>query len=61
VFVTHAELLRNARSVDRRSLEAGFPVVLVLLAGGLLGLLALNELRCGRLDWGSPRSRRQAA
>lgn len=61
VFVTHAELLRNARSVDRRSLEAGFPVVLVLLAGGLLGLLALNELRCGRLDWGPPRSRRQAA
>jgi hypothetical protein len=60
-FVTHAELLRNAQSVERRSLQAGFPAALVVLAGGLLGLLALNELRCGRLDWGPRRSRRQRA
>jgi hypothetical protein len=51
VFVSHAELLRNAQSVERRSLQADFPVTLVLLAAGLLGLLALNELRCARLEW----------
>jgi hypothetical protein len=50
-FVSHAELLRNAQSVERRSLQADFPVLLVALAAGLLGVLALNELRCGRLDW----------
>jgi hypothetical protein len=50
-FVSHAELLRNARSVERRSLQSGFPLAFVVLAAGLLGLLALNELRCGRLVW----------
>jgi hypothetical protein len=50
-FVSHAELLRNARSVERRSLQSGFPVAFVALAACLLGLLALNELGCGRLAW----------
>jgi hypothetical protein len=51
-FVTHAELLRNARSTEQRSLQAGFPLALVLVAAGLLAALALNELLCGRLEWG---------
>jgi VWA domain-containing protein len=56
VFVTHAELLRNARSTEQRSLQSGFPLALVLLALALLAALAANELLCGRLEWG----RRQA-
>ena len=51
-FVTHAELLRNARSTEQRSLQSGFPLALVLLALALLGALAVNELLCGRLEWG---------
>jgi hypothetical protein len=51
-FVTHAELLRNARSTEQRSLQSGFPLALVLLALALLGALAANELLCGRLEWG---------
>jgi hypothetical protein len=50
-FVTHAELLRNAQSVERRSLQSGFPVVLLALGIALLALLALNELLCARLEW----------
>jgi hypothetical protein len=50
-FVSHAELLRNARSVERRSLQAAFPLEVVLLAGGVLALVALNELWCRRLEW----------
>ena len=50
-FVSHAELLRNARSTERRSLEADFPLAVSVLALGLLGLLAVNEILCGRLDW----------
>lgn len=51
-FVSHAELLRNAASTEQRSLQSGFPIVLVLLAAALLAALALNERRCGRLEWG---------
>ncbi|HEU0337583.1 MAG TPA: vWA domain-containing protein [Gaiellaceae bacterium] len=51
-FVTHAELLRNARSTEQRSLQSGFPLALVLLALALLAALAANELLCGRLEWG---------
>jgi hypothetical protein len=50
-FVTHAELLRNAQSTKERALDADFPVALLLLGVGLLGLLAVNELFCGRLEW----------
>jgi hypothetical protein len=50
-FVSHAELLRNGRSTTRRSLQAEFPLTVSALAVGLLGLLAVNELTCGRLDW----------
>jgi hypothetical protein len=50
-FVGHAELLRNGRSTTRRSLQAEFPLAASVLAVGLLGLLAVNELTCGRLDW----------
>ena len=50
-FVSHAELLRNARSTERRSLQADYPLVVSVLALALLGLLALNEIACGRLDW----------
>jgi hypothetical protein len=56
-FVSHAELLRNGRSTTRRSLQAEFPFTASALAVGLLGLLAVNELTCGRLDW--RRRRRQ--
>jgi hypothetical protein len=55
-FVSHAELLRNGRSTTRRSLQADFPLTASVLAIGLLGLLAANELSCVRLDW---RRRRQ--
>jgi hypothetical protein len=58
-FVSHAELLRNARSTKRRSLQAAFPMTASVLAVGLLGLLAANELACGRLDWRRPRRRRR--
>ena len=51
-FVTHAELLRNASSTQERSLEASFPLAVVLLGVGLLMLLAVNELMGARLDWG---------
>jgi hypothetical protein len=54
-FVTHAELLRNAQAKDQRSLQADFPVALLLLGIGLIGLVALNELLCGRLEWRRPR------
>jgi hypothetical protein len=50
-FVSHAELLRNARSTKRRSLQADVPFTASALVVGLLGLLAANELVCGRLDW----------
>jgi hypothetical protein len=50
-FVTHAELLRNAQAREQRSLDADFPVALLVLGVGLIGLVALNELLCGRLDW----------
>jgi hypothetical protein len=50
-FVSHAELLRNARSVERRSLQAAFPREVVLLAAAVLALVALNELCCRRLEW----------
>jgi hypothetical protein len=53
-FVTHAELLRNARATQKRSLDADFPVALLVLGVGLLVLLAVNELLCGRLEWGRP-------
>jgi hypothetical protein len=54
-FVTHAELLRNARSVERRSLQSDFPVALLALGVGLLALLAANEFLCARLEWRLPR------
>ena len=54
-FVTHAELLRNARSVEERSLQSAFPLPLLALGVALLVLLAANELLCGRLDWRRPR------
>ncbi|MBA2294223.1 MAG: VWA domain-containing protein [Actinobacteria bacterium] len=50
-FVSHTELLRNARSTERRSLQADYPLVVSVLALALLGLLAVNEVACGRLDW----------
>jgi hypothetical protein len=53
-FVTHAELLRNKRATEQRSLESGFPLLLVALGLGLLVLLAANELLCGRLEWRRP-------
>jgi len=53
-FVTHAELLRNKRATEQRSLESGFPLPLVGLGLGLLLLLAANELLCGRLEWRRP-------
>jgi hypothetical protein len=49
-FVTHAELLRNARSRENRSLDADFPFVVIGLGVLLLVLLAANEAWCGRLD-----------
>jgi hypothetical protein len=55
-FVTHAELLRNAQASQERSLQADFPVPLLLLGVGLIGLVALNELLCGRLEWRRPRA-----
>lgn len=55
-FVSHAELLRNGRSTTTRSLQSAFPVAAAALAVALLGLLALNELACGRLPW-RPRRR----
>ena len=51
-FVTHAELARNAQATQERSLQASFPIPVLLLGGLVLALLALNELFCGRLDWG---------
>ncbi len=50
-FVSHSELLRNARSTERRSLQAEFPLAVSVLALALLCLLAVNEAACGRLDW----------
>lgn len=50
-FVTHAELLRNKRATEQRSLESGFPLPLVALGLVLIVLLAANELLCGRLEW----------
>lgn len=54
-FVTHAELLRNAQSTQKRSLDADFPVALLLLGIALIVLVAANELLCGRLEWSRPR------
>jgi hypothetical protein len=54
-FVTHAELLRNAQSTQKRSLDADFPIALLLLGIGLIALVAVNELLCGRLEWSSSR------
>ena len=54
-FVTHAELMRNARATQERSLQASFPLPLLVLGAGLLLLLAANEFACGRLDWARPR------
>jgi hypothetical protein len=50
-FVTHAELLRNAQAKENRSLDADFPLALLALGALLLGLVAVNERLCGRLDW----------
>ena len=50
-FVTHAELLRNARSTENRSLDADFPYALLGLGLLLLLLLAANEAWCARLDF----------
>jgi hypothetical protein len=53
-FVTHAELLRNAQSTRKRSLQSDFPWAMLGLGFGLLVLLAANELLNGRLEWRSP-------
>jgi hypothetical protein len=53
-FVGHAELLENGRATERRSLEAGFPLPLLLMGVALILLVGLNEARCGRLDWRRP-------
>jgi hypothetical protein len=53
-FVTHAELLRNKRATEQRSLESAFPVPLVALGLALIVLLAGNELLNGRLEWRRP-------
>ena len=50
-IVSHAELVRNAQARENRSLDADFPLALLVVGGCLIGLLALNELLCGRLDW----------
>jgi hypothetical protein len=55
-FVTHAELLRNAQAKEERSLQADFPLTLLLLGVGLIALVAVNELFCGRLEWRRPRA-----
>jgi hypothetical protein len=50
-FVTHAELLRNAQARQNRSLDADFPLPLLLLGVLLLVVVAVNETLCGRLEW----------
>jgi hypothetical protein len=53
-FVSHAELLENGRSTERESLEASFPLTLLLLGVALILVVAVNEARLGRLDWSRP-------
>lgn len=55
-FVQNDELLRSTALEERRSVVGGFPLLLVLAAGSLLGLLALNERVCARLGWRTRRS-----
>lgn len=50
-FVSHAELLENGRSTARESLEASFPVVLLVIGVFLILAVAVNEDRLGRLEW----------
>jgi hypothetical protein len=50
-FVQNDELLRNSQIEERQTLVAAFPVALVLAAGALLALLALNEHLLARVSW----------
>ena len=50
-FVQNDELLRNSEIEERQTLTGSFPLPLVLAAGALLGLLALNEHLCARVGW----------
>jgi hypothetical protein len=50
-FVANRELLNNATLRERRTLAGSFPAGLVVVGGGLLLLLALNEHLTGRLAW----------
>jgi hypothetical protein len=51
-FVLNKELLRNSEVEERQTLVGDFPVAFVLVAALLLGLLALNERLCTRVNWG---------
>lgn len=53
-FVSHAELLENGRSTERESLEAGFPLALLVIGVALILAVAVSEARLGRLDWRRP-------
>ena len=50
-FVQNAELLGNTAVEERQTLVGSFPVALVVAAGFLLALLAVNERVCGRVAW----------
>jgi len=50
-FVQNRELLGNTAVEERQTLVGSFPVALVVAAGALLALLALNERLCGRVSW----------
>lgn len=51
-FVLNKELLRNSEVEERQTLVGDFPLAFVLVAAFLLGLLALNERLCTRVNWG---------
>lgn len=51
VFVRNRELLANSALAERRTLVGSFPGALVVLAGALLLVVAVNERAFGRLGW----------
>jgi hypothetical protein len=53
--IERPRLRSNARARESGSEEAAFPVWLVALGATLLGVLAANELLCGRLTWRAAR------
>jgi hypothetical protein len=49
--IERPRLRRSARTREAEGDDTGFPVWMVALGAALLGVLALNELWCGRLRW----------